>query len=602
MSVQIGMPWHDGELCMHNKMGGLDADNPTHGALSQQGAFMLQQAPLLALGTLDDYGRPWTTVWGGEPGFARPLGGSMIGIKTPVDDGCDPVVEILCHSDKSQPSQSNPQQMAGKLMGGLTIDLDRRKRVKLAGKMVAGAVAIPEADQDDAQAQMQLVTHIQQSLGNCPKYINRKDIKPAPVKGKVISESAKLPAEAISVIMGSDLFFVSTTQANKDMDTNHRGGPAGFVRATKDEIGASVIVWPEYSGNRLYQTLGNLEVTPLAGLVFPDFDTGDVLYVTGRTDTLVGKEANALIPRSNLAVKLTVTGARLVSQGLPFRGTAIEASPYNPRIRPLAEEAHLAFDKESHPENSVKLLEQTSITPTISRFRFSMNNPASFKAGQWVALDFSDELDTGYSHMRDDDPTSINDDFVRTFTVSSPPPPRDSLADDHFEITVRRVGNVTRFMFYQQARHGLEIPMRGFGGDFNIRQSGDGIVPFIAGGVGITPVLAFLPSLDVDRFKLFWTLNIDDINLAIDIIKRHPSLYQAIELFLTGIGDEQAASEAATPLTDAGVKMQFRRLMYSDLNRSNLGHVWHVCVGTSLRKTLLEWLAGQEVIYEDFNF
>ena len=104
-----------------------------------------------------------------------------------------------------------------------------------------------------------------------------------------------------------------------DMDTNHRGGPPGFVRALSDDT-STTLYWPEYSGNRLYQTLGNLQVTPLAGLCFPDFLTGDVLYVTGTTRILVGSDAADALPRSNLVVKLTVTAARLVTKGLPFQG------------------------------------------------------------------------------------------------------------------------------------------------------------------------------------------------------------------------------------------------------------------------------------------
>ena len=603
MTAQIAKPWHDGEIRMHKKMGLLEHDNPVASSLTQKAAYSIQSAPLLAVGAIDGEGRPWTTVWGGGPGLGQPLGGSMVGVKTPVDALHDPVVQLLSSPRAGETGTAGPQSNAGKLMGGLIINLDTRKRDKLAGKMVAGAIATLEDDANgEAQAQAQYVFLIEESIGNCPKYLNRKDIRPAATHAKVLSDSPQLSKDAIEVIAKTDLFFVSSTQDYKDMDTNHRGGPIGFVRVTEDQEGSSVIVWPEYSGNRLYQTLGNLEITPLAGLVFPDFETGDVLYVTGKTETLVGKEANAVIPRSNLAVKLTVTAAKLVGEGLPFRGVPVEQSPYNPRLRPLAVEARLEFEPDKSATNSVKLLEQTPLTPTISRFRFSTNNPATYKAGQWVALDFSDELDIGYSHMRNDDPTSINDDFIRTFTVSSPPHPYKDLSDDNFEITARSVGSVTRFMFRQQARNGLEVSMRGFGGSFKIEQESGVTTPFIAGGVGITPVLAFLPSRDMSRFRLFWTLHIDDVNLAIDTVQRHPSLAKASEIYLTGIKDEESAGSKIEPLLHAGVSVQRRRLAKPDLNREDLGSIWHVCVGTGLRKTLLEWLSGKKVIYEDFNF
>lgn len=123
------------------------------------------------------------------------------------------------------------------------------------------------------------------------------------------------------------------------MGKNYRGCPPGFVRLEND--GASrvaVLTAPEYSGNRLYQTLGNLYTTPKAGLVFPDFGTGDVLYVTGTTKILIDEEATQVLTRSKLAVQVNVTAARSVQQGLPFRGLPGERSPYNPPVRYLSHE------------------------------------------------------------------------------------------------------------------------------------------------------------------------------------------------------------------------------------------------------------------------
>ena len=308
------------------------------------------------------------------------------------------------------------------------------------------------------------------------------------------------------------------------------------------------IVWPEYSGNRFYQSLGNLHTTPFAGLVFPDFDTGDVLYVTGNADVLIGSEANALIPRSNLAVKLAVKAARYVQKGLPFRRTVVEPSPYNPKFRPLATENVLDVDCAQVTSNFVILQEQTWLTPTISRFRFSMKNPASCKPGQWVAFDFSDKLKVGYKHMNDEDPRSLNDDYVRTFTVSSPPSMRRGSLENEFEVTARKVGVVTAFLFRHQGGHQLEIRLRGFGGDFSIEQNPSTSTPFVAGGVGITPVLALLPSLETTRLKLYWTLHIDDVNLVKDTFQRHPSLGASTKLFLTGNSTPKISQVAISEL------------------------------------------------------
>ena len=154
----------------------------------------------------------------------------------------------------------------------------------------------------------------------------------------LLSESSRLPQEALDLLSHADLFFLSTSNESKDMDSNIRGGPPGFVRMASNSDAGAVIVWPEYSGNRLYSTLGNMLGTPRAGLVFPDFDTGDVLYLTGTTQVLIGLDADEVLPRSNLAVKLSIEQARLCNVGCrlgectrSFRRTTLICVYWRPR-------------------------------------------------------------------------------------------------------------------------------------------------------------------------------------------------------------------------------------------------------------------------------
>ncbi len=352
------------------------------------------------------------------------------------------------------------------------------------------------------------------------------------------------------------------------MDQNHRGGPQGFIRVhnppestAEDETATkptgSVIVWPEYSGNNLYQTLGNLVSTPRAGLCIPDFSSGDVLYLTGTTEVLIGNDAASVIAKSKLAVKLTVTHARHVSRGLPFRGTNIDdaaqgRSPYNPRVRYLTTEKQdeLAGTTAKAAQVTAHLVKKTALTPTITRYRLALSDPGVYgpwKPGQYVALDFSGELDLGYSHMRDDDPTSLNDDFLRTFTVSSVPGSL-GMHGEEFEMTVRKVGNVTGFLSWQ--REGmLEVGVVGFGGEFKFDFSDEATpgsgrnskkVGFIAAGIGITPLLGQMGTpemsdgLIAERVRVLWTLGVRDVNLALDIVQTFPRLKDVMTVFITG--------------------------------------------------------------------
>ncbi|KAJ9667413.1 hypothetical protein H2201_002614 [Coniosporium apollinis] len=640
MAFSMALPWSPGEETMHRLLRVPEQDNPTSSMLTPQAAFMLQRAPLLAVGTLDTSNRPWTTIWGGEPGFSRSLGASIVGVRTAVDGKYDPVVETLVGGNGD--GEVVRETGRGRMVGGLAIDLATRKRVKLFGRMVAGALSRADVEAEGGekggQGEIQLVVRIEQSLGqscgkratedtvliregNCPKYLNKKEIRPAEpsLTPKLLADGPTLSPEAIALVGKGDLFFISSSNSDFDMDTNHRGGPPGFVRVVSNEPEGAELIWPEYSGNRLYQTLGNLQITPKAGLVFPDFGTGDVLYVTGTTEILVGKEASALLPRSNLAVKLKVTQARFVQQGLPFRGTSGEPSPYNPNLRLLASEGNLRAKVSDSPSNTAKLLKQTPITPTISRFRFAMTNPVRYKAGQWVALDFSEELDLGYSHMRDDDPRSLNDDFMRTFTVSSPPaapdgvpptsedgmpPTYEGMPHDEFEITIRRVGPVTGFLFRQNERSGLEVPLRGFGGDFAIEQPGEGgEVGYVASGVGITPLLGQIPALDLRRIQLLWAVRMEDLKLVMDTVEKCPRLGPLAKVFVTSsmAEDGHGWQSAVESLRSAGVRLELRRLLKNDLELPQV-KTWYVCTSRALGSVVFEWLEGRRVVYEGFDY
>jgi ferredoxin-NADP reductase/predicted pyridoxine 5'-phosphate oxidase superfamily flavin-nucleotide-binding protein len=603
MSFSLGMSFNHGEEQMHELLHVPDRDNPTSTMLTAQASFMLQRAPLLAIGTLDDRSRPWTSLWGGQTGFSQPLGGGIIGTRTIVDGVNDPVVQALVGGvEKGEMVQDDT-----KMFSGLTIDLMTRKRVKIFGHMVAGSVSDVDVEftegeerpegAPDKQDQIQLVTKIEQSLGNCPKYLNQYEIRPALVTSKVVSQGKELSKDAQDLISKLDMFFLSSSTP-EDMDTNHRGGPPGFVRI----LSSTEIVYPEYSGNRLYQTLGNLQMNPKVGITFPDYSTGDILYITGTAEVLVASAAASLLPGSNLALKITVEEARHVESGLPFRGTRKVASPYNPLVRKLATEGNIKSalsDSSSH--KSATLLKTTAITSSISRFTFSVPEGVEYKPGQWVALDFSKDMDYGYSHMQDDDPQSLNDDYVRTFTISSTPSPEGK--DKEFDITIRRVGPVTSYLFKQNPRAGFEVPILGIGGEFEIEQEKGTVTPFVAGGVGITPLLGHLGNLKLEpeTLKLFWTLRLADVEFAVEILRQHPDLAKCTEIFLTGTDASHDVEEKMQALKDIGTKIEMRRIQKSDLDAVDSG-IWYLCAGKVLRTETLHWLDGKKVIFEDFDY
>jgi len=89
----------------------------------------------------------------------------------------------------------------------------------------------------------------------------------------------------VSLIAGADTFFIASRSAQLDqpdssqgLDVSHRGGLPGFVRV----VSQNEICFPDFSGNLLFNTLGNLEADARAGLLFIDFQSGAMLHIIGR--------------------------------------------------------------------------------------------------------------------------------------------------------------------------------------------------------------------------------------------------------------------------------------------------------------------------------
>lgn len=625
------VPWNDGENTMRAKMRVPRSDNPSSPFLTPYGAYMVSTAPLLGVGALDSAGQPWASVWGGEPGFANVVDKDIIGMRTLIDRVNDPVVEALL--GKNADGTVVVADGKGKMVGGLAIDLEKRTRVKLYGRMVAGTVTDPEHSEPSSKlegrrGQAQLVVKIGESLGqstardafrtssswmsaaddfigNCPKYLHKKHIVPAIPEPKLISDTPQLHPNAVELLSRADCLFISSSHHDVDMDTNYRGGPQGFVRVISNEPSGAVLIYPEYSGNRLYQSLGNMTMNPRAGIVFPDFETGNALYITGTTEILVGADADSLLPGSNLAIKVTVTGARYVEKGLGFRGVPVDMSPYTPSVRYLRTE-------KDHPVPSVvnadtvtaKLIKKDTLSPTINRFRFKLTGPKGspkYNPGQYAIFSFKDELDMGYSHMRDDDPLSINDDYIRTFTVSSFPGRR--IPDDEFEITVRRHQNVTSYLSRWHPRTELTVPLLAFGGSFRIDDRGENsIVPFIAGGIGITPLIGQLPGIDVSRLRLFWSISAEDIGLVEDTFQNCPDLLPVTKLFITRADEVKDCDllDRLKEMEDSPAAVNRRRLSAEDLDMP--AHTFYLCSGKALQASVRGWLKGKNVISEDFVY
>ena len=155
---------------------------------------------------------------------------------------------------------------AGQQVGLVVVEFALRRRVRVNGILSAAG--------DDT-----LAIEVEQAYGNCPQYIHQRVLAQGDPgqrdPGDVRRGAALSPADT-GLIRAADTFFLGTTNPERGSDTSHRGGAPGFVRVDGDRLW-----WPDYPGNNLFNSFGNLAVDPEAALLFFDFDTGRTLQLSG---------------------------------------------------------------------------------------------------------------------------------------------------------------------------------------------------------------------------------------------------------------------------------------------------------------------------------
>jgi predicted pyridoxine 5'-phosphate oxidase superfamily flavin-nucleotide-binding protein len=90
--------------------------------------------------------------------------------------------------------------------------------------------------------------------------------------------SDRLNARMIEFVQRMELLFVATTDGRGECDCTLRAGPPGFVRVLDN----GHLAWPEYRGNGVFASLGNITENGQVGLLFVDFFTEVIgLHVNG---------------------------------------------------------------------------------------------------------------------------------------------------------------------------------------------------------------------------------------------------------------------------------------------------------------------------------
>jgi uncharacterized protein len=296
-------PWHAGEQAAQARAGTAArmeeiGSKVIRDFMPDQHRQFFEQLPFIVAGSLDAQQRPWASILSGLPGFASSPHPRRLEIEAEPVPG-DPLVESL---------------EVGTSLGLLGIELPTRRRNRMNGHIVA---------RDEAG----FALHVRESFGNCPQYIQRRDYTLfAPSQGAAEPFTA-LPQEAADLVRRADTMFVASAAPREEgkfsIDASHRGGQPGFLGI--DANGAIVV--PDFRGNGFFQTLGNLVAFPRAGLLIPDFATGDLLQVTGAAEVVWdGPEVEAY-PGAERLWKVTVHSGRWLRAAFPLRFGAPELSP-----------------------------------------------------------------------------------------------------------------------------------------------------------------------------------------------------------------------------------------------------------------------------------
>ncbi|MEO3782286.1 pyridoxamine 5'-phosphate oxidase family protein [Actinocorallia sp. B10E7] len=293
--------YHSGELSVQRRAGlqgrAESALRAIKTALPEVAMAFLSQQPMIVVGAADPSGRLWATLLTGEPGFLQPTETELFVKALPHPE--DPLAESLAAPAK---------------VGMIAIEPDTRRRMRINGT----SSPVPGG----------LLVAFDQVIANCPKYIQQRTPAPAPAPSgpREVLRGSELTPSQRRAVQEADTFFIATASPEGDADASHRGGNPGFLQA----LSPTRLRWPDYPGNTMFLTLGNLELNPAAGLVVPDWANGSLLHLTGTAETVWDEDEAAAFPGAQRLVDFTIEEVREATSAVPLTWTAPGYSKFNP--------------------------------------------------------------------------------------------------------------------------------------------------------------------------------------------------------------------------------------------------------------------------------
>ena len=268
--------------------------------MPEQHRSFFAMLPYVFVATLDAGGWPIATLLEGESGFvASPDPVSLrVGALPEADDPAAGTLRV------------------GEEVGVLGIDFATRRRNRANG-------LVASVDPNG------FTITVRQSFGNCPQYIQRRELSrgaPSP-PATPARRLESLDADARSLIERADTFVVASrsragVEPNGGADISHRGGRPGFVR-----VEGNTLSIPDFRGNRYFNTLGNLLGEPRSAVLFPDFESGDLLQLQGTATIDWDAQASERFQGAQRIWHFHITQGWHRRQATALRGALLDYSP-----------------------------------------------------------------------------------------------------------------------------------------------------------------------------------------------------------------------------------------------------------------------------------
>ena len=123
------------------------------------------------------------------------------------------------------------------------------------------------------------------------------------------------------------MFFLATADAHGQPDVSYKGGMPGFVRIVDDQT----LAFPDYDGNGMFKSLGNILANPKVGLLFVDFEHPKRMRVSGTASVSDDDPLLSEFPGAQMIVRVC---AERIFPNCPryiHRMQVVEHSVYAPR-------------------------------------------------------------------------------------------------------------------------------------------------------------------------------------------------------------------------------------------------------------------------------